>query len=285
MRRSLPENLQLDTAAGAAPLWAWIDAHQLQNTLLNLVLNARDATQMPVQAEGRIGVHASAQALDAAAAAALQLAPGRYVRIDVSDNGAGMDGPTLARVFEPFFTTKRAGLGTGLGLAMVYGFVKQSGGAVHIRSAVGQGTTVSLWLPACDAAPPLPVLADRLQSAGGQTPGPGLALLVDDDPAVRKVVRRTLLDLGFVVIEADNGPEAMDILDQTPGITLLLTDVVMPGGIDGRALAAFARSQRGVRRVVLMSGYAPDLAPGTDMPLLAKPFTRAQLAALLAAPP
>ena len=143
VRRSLPENLQLDTAAGAAPLWAWIDAHQLQNTLLNLVLNARDATQTPVQAEGRIGVHASAQALDAAAAAALQLAPGRYVRIDVSDNGAGMDGATLARVFEPFFTTKRAGLGTGLGLAMVYGFVKQSGGAVHIRSAVGQGSTVS----------------------------------------------------------------------------------------------------------------------------------------------
>jgi PAS domain S-box-containing protein len=275
VRRSLPESLQLDIDAGDAPLWAWIDAHQLQNTLLNLVLNARDATP----AQGRIGVRASVQALDAARATALQAEPGPYVRIEVSDNGSGMDAQTLARVFEPFFTTKRSGLGTGLGMAMVYGFVKQSGGAIGIESQVGQGTTVSLWLPASEVCgEPLPPAGLAHDNARGDQ---GLALLVEDDPEVRKVVRRSLLELGFAVIEAENGSEAMQILDQTPGITLLLSDVVMPGGIDGRELAAHARQCRGVPRVVLMSGYAPDLGQPTDVPMLAKPFTKTQLAALL----
>ena len=275
VRRSLPESLQLDIDAGDAPLWAWIDAHQLQNTLLNLVLNARDATP----AQGRIGVRASVQALDAVRATALQAEPGPYVRIEVSDNGSGMDAQTLARVFEPFFTTKRSGLGTGLGMAMVYGFVKQSGGAIGIESQVGQGTTVSLWLPASEVCgEPLPPAGLAHDNARGDQ---GLALLVEDDPEVRKVVRRSLLELGFAVIEAENGGEAMQILDQTPGITLLLSDVVMPGGIDGRELAAHARQCRGVPRVVLMSGYAPDLGQPTDVPMLAKPFTKTQLAALL----
>ncbi len=275
VRRSLPESLQLDIDAGDAPLWAWIDAHQLQNTLLNLILNARDATP----AQGRIGVRASVQALDAVRATALQAEPGPYVRIEVSDNGSGMDAQTLARVFEPFFTTKRSGLGTGLGMAMVYGFVKQSGGAIGIESQVGQGTTVSLWLPASEVCgEPLPPAGLAHDNARGDQ---GLALLVEDDPEVRKVVRRSLLELGFAVIEAENGGEAMQILDQTPGITLLLSDVVMPGGIDGRELAAHARQCRGVPRVVLMSGYAPDLGQPTDVPMLAKPFTKTQLAALL----
>ena len=278
VRRSLPESLQLDIDAGDAPLWAWIDAHQLQNALLNLILNARDATQAPAQAQGRIGVHASARALDEARAAALLVEPGRYVRIEVSDNGSGMDAQTLARVFEPFSTTKQTGLGTGLGMAMVYGFVKQSGGAIGIRSTVGQGTTVSLWLPASEVSSELQLPTDLAHEALGNQ---GLALLVEDDPEVRKVVRRSLLELGFAVIEAENGSEAMQILDRTPGIALLLSDVVMPGGIDGRVLAAHARERRGVPRVVLMSGYAPDLGQPTDVPMLAKPFTRMQLAALL----
>jgi PAS domain S-box-containing protein len=278
VRRSLPESLQLDVDAGALALWAWIDAHQLQNTLLNLIFNARDATQ--ALSAGRIGVQASARTLDAAAALALQIEPGRYVRIDVIDNGCGMDAATLARVFEPFFTTKRAGLGTGLGLAMAYGFARQSGGAIEIRSSPGQGSTVSLWLPASEVAsePGLPADGALDEARADQ----GLALLVEDDPQVRKVVRRSLLELGFAVIEAENGSEAMQILDRTPGIALLLSDVVMPGGIDGRELAAYAREQRGVPRVLLMSGYAPGLEPTGAVPLLAKPFTRAQLAALLA---
>ena len=279
VRRSLPESLWLDLAAPNAALWAWVDAHQLQNTLLNLIFNARDAVQANAQAPARVGVHASAQSLDAAAAAALQVEPGRYVRIDVRDNGCGMDAATQARVFEPFFTTKRSGLGTGLGMAMAYGFARQSGGAIGIDSGVGRGTTVSLWLPACEAADAVPSPADpAAQDALGD---PGLALLVEDDPQVRKVVRRLLLELGFAVIEAESGSEAMQILDQTPGIALLLTDVVMPGGIDGRELAAHARQHRGVPKVVLMSGYAPDGGQPAEVPMLAKPFTRAQLAHLL----
>ena len=277
VRRSLPDSLQLDIAAPDAPLWAWIDTHQLQNALLNLVLNARDATS----AQGRIAVHAAMHNLDGAEAAARQVEAGPYVRIDVSDNGSGMDDATQARVFEPFFTTKPHGLGTGLGMAMVYGFVRQSGGAIDIRSQVDRGTTVSLWLPASDIAimPSEPMDGGPDEARGDQ----GLALLVDDDPAVRQVVRRHLLDLGFVVIEAESGGEAMQILDQTPGIALLLTDVVMPGGVDGRALAAHARERCGVQRVLLMSGYAPDGLAATAPPLLAKPFTRTQLAARIEA--
>ena len=285
VRPSLPESLRLDTDAGAAALWAWVDAQQLQNALLNLILNSRDATQAPTSAPAsghapaQVALHASAQVLDAAAAAALQIEPGRYVRIEVSDNGCGMDAATLARVFEPFFTTKRAGLGTGLGMAMAYGFARQSGGAIGIRSSVGRGTTVSLWLPACEVESELGLPIDPARNEPRRAQG--LALLVEDDLPVRKVVRRLLLELGYAVIEAENGVEAMQILDQTPGIALLLSDVVMPGGIDGWALAAQARERRTAARVVLMSGYAPDRGQPSDVPMLAKPFTRAQLAALL----
>lgn len=277
VRRSLPDGLQLDMAAGDAPLWTWIDTHQLQNALLNLVLNARDACSL----KGHIAVHGSSRRLDPTEAAALQVDAGHYVLIEVSDNGAGMDAATQARAFEPFFTTKPQGQGTGLGLAMVYGFVRQSGGAITIRSAPGRGTTVSVWLPALDAASTQPGPAGSSQEAarGDQ----GLALLVDDEPAVRQVVRRQLLDLGFVVIEAENGAEAMQILKQTPGIALLLTDVVMPGEIDGRRLAEFARDGCGVQRVLLMSAYAPDPGRTAGQALLTKPFTRTQLAALIEA--
>ncbi len=275
VRRSLPDTLQLDIGAGDAPLWAWIDADQLQNALLNLILNARDATP----AQGRIGVHASARVLDEVHAAELQIEPGPHVCIEVSDNGSGMDAPTAARAFEPFFTTKRAGQGTGLGLAMVYGFIRQSGGAIGIRSAVGLGTTVSLWLPASEVASGLALSMDPGQDEC--CADRGLALLVEDDRPVREVVRRWLVELGFAVIEAESGDEAMQILDQTPRIALLLTDVVMPGEVDGRALAAHARTRPDVPRVVLMTGYAPDLSRVGDVPLLAKPFTKRQLAALL----
>lgn len=214
-----------------------------------------------------------------AQAVARQLEAGPYVRIDVSDNGSGMDDATQARVFEPFFTTKPNGLGTGLGMAMVYGFVKQSGGAIDIRSKVDQGTTVSMWLPACDVAipPPGPMDGDSDDARGDQ----GLALLVDDDPAVRQVVRRQLLDLGYVVIEAESGGEAMQILDQTPGIALLLTDVVMPR-MSGFKLAKVIRQTRPETRTLYVSGYAytgrhegETIAPET---FLAKPFSPDMLA-------
>lgn len=278
VRRSLPESLQLEIDAGTAPLPAWIDSHQLQNALLNLIFNARDAT-LP---SGRIGIRARAQTLDAAAAAERQVEAGNYVRIEVTDNGTGMDAKTLARVFEPFFTTKKAGLGTGLGMAMVYGFIRQSDGAVRVASQVGQGTAVTLWLPACEVGSEPEPLTEPPATAAAPS-GQGLALLVEDDADVRKIARRFLLELGFTVIEAENGSEAKQILDQTPGIALLLSDVVMPGGVDGRELATHARERCGVPRVVLMSGHAPELERPIDMPILPKPFTRPQLAALIEA--
>lgn len=278
VRRSLPETLQLQCDVPAGGLCAWTDPHLLQNTLLNLILNARDATTARPDG-GTVRLSARAAAVAASPRHPLGLAPGDYVRVDVADNGVGMDAETLARVFEPFFTTKRPGLGTGLGLAMVHDFVRQSGGAIDLLSAPGQGTTVSLWLPQCEPcaqaeaeapAEPPPAASSR-----------GLALLVEDEPPVRLVVRRQLLDLGYAVIEADNGAEALPILDQMPGITLLLTDVVMPGGVDGRELARQARATGRIGQVALMSGYAPGQLDTGGIPMLAKPFTREQLAHFL----
>jgi PAS domain S-box-containing protein len=277
VRRSLPESLALDMAERDAPLWAWADPQQLQNSLLNLIINARDATP---HAHGRIVLSAAAQRLDTAQALALQVEPGDYVCLQVQDNGQGMAPATVARVYEPFFTTKRPGQGTGLGMAMVYGFVKQSGGAIGIDSHIGAGTTVSLWLPASEAG--APIHTQEAAPGDDQVPKPrGLALLVDDDPAVRSVVRRLLLEMGHTVVEADNGMEALGILNGTPQITLVLTDMVMPGNVDGRAVARHAREHCGVKRVAMMSGYDPDPSGADDLPILAKPFSRAQLAAWL----
>ena len=273
-RGSLPQTLQVEAQSAAQPLWIWVDPSELEAALLNLLINARDATA----GSGRVTLHADEAVLAVDAARTLQLAPGRYVRIDVTDTGCGIDEATLSRLFEPFFTTKPVGAGTGLGLAMVYGFVHQSGGAVDVRSQPGQGTTFSLWLPATDtpgdaaAAPPT-----RARGAAHQ----GLALLVEDDAAVRQVVRRSLLDLGYAVLEAENGVEARAILANTPGIALLLTDVVMPGGVDGRDLAREARDLHGIPRVLLMSGHMPSRADPGGLPLLLKPFSPAQLVAAL----
>jgi CheY-like chemotaxis protein len=162
-------------------------------------------------------------------------------------------------------------------MAMVYGFIKQSGGAIDVRSRPGRGTTVSVWLP-----------AGRKAAAEAEVPGPGakravaagergLALLVDDDTQVRRVVRRDLLALGYSVLEADNGAEALSLLERTDGIALLLSDVVMPGGVDGREVARAAREGGRARAVVLMSGFAPGELPVPGVPVLAKPFTPAQL--------
>ena len=277
VRRSLPETLRLDidVDVGELPLWTWIDATLLEQALLNLVLNARDATGP----DGHIVLRARRVRIDAAEAAPLQLSAGDCVRIEVEDDGAGMDADTLAHLFDPFFTTKQPGSGTGLGMAVVYGFVKQSGGAIDVRSAPGRGTTVSVWLPAAEPAP-----GDGAADAGRATGRPaaasmGLALLVDDDAQVRRVIRRSLLELGYSVLEADGGADALSLLEHTPGIALLLSDVVMGGGVDGLAVARAARAGGRARAVVLMSGYAPgDLSRQVDFPMLSKPFSTEQLA-------
>ena len=187
-----------------------------------------------------------------------------------------MDAATVARVFEPFFTTKPPGSGTGLGMAVVYGFIRQSGGAIDLRSAPGQGTIVTLWLPATE---PPDDQAPHAGDAAAPALQQGLALLVDDDAEVRRVIRRSLLELGYAVLEADGGAEALTLLRHTPGIALVLSDVAMPGAVDGVAVAQAARAASEPPVVVLMSGNAPDdIARPAGVPLLTKPFTAEQLA-------
>jgi CheY-like chemotaxis protein len=217
----------------------------------------------------------------------LNLPEGTYACVSVQDDGCGMDAATQARAFEPFFTTKQVGQGSGLGLSMVYGFARQSGGAVTIDSEPGNGTTITLWLPmpnewepevVSDASPPVP---ESLHEG----PPHGLALLVEDDASVRKVVRRQLLDLGYAVLEASNGEEAMGILAQTQGLKVVLSDFVMPGGVDGRQVTTHALQRGDIPRVLLMSGYPPEADQPAQVPLIQKPFTLAQLAAALQASP
>ncbi|THF56917.1 PAS domain S-box protein [Pseudothauera rhizosphaerae] len=281
LRRSLPENIAILTTAGDPEPVALADPHQLESALLNLALNARDA--MPNGGELRIA--AGIETLTPAVAADLELASGDYVQISVADNGQGMDGSTLARAFEPFFTTKKANGGSGLGLAMVYGFVKQSGGGVRIRSRQACGTTVALLLPCAEggdgaADEGLATAGDPARWLQGR-----MVLLAEDDAEVRRVVRQQLAALGCAVLEAESGDEAADLLETIPAIALLVSDVVMPGSLDGHALARFARGFRPGLPVILMSGYTDaagsigdDLAP----PLLPKPFTREGLYAALA---
>ncbi len=280
VRRVLPESLQLEIEAGSEALWTWIDPTLLEQALINMVLNARDACEAQGPA-ARIRLRACATRIDAAAAVPLQLSPGDAIRIDVQDNGVGMDAHQLAHLFEPFFTTQRGGRGTGLGMAVVYGFIKQSGGAVDVRSAPGEGTTVSVWLPAAQA----PAEAPRQeQPAARAAPRQrGLALLVDDDAQVRRVVRRNLLELGYVVLEADHLAEARKLLTATPDIALVLTDLVMAGPRDGVQLAQAARDGQCAKSVVIMTGNVPDDWPrDAGSPLLRKPFTTEQLAAAIA---
>ncbi|MCB4360249.1 PAS-domain containing protein [Quatrionicoccus australiensis] len=273
VRRSLPESIAVSTDLPSA-LHALVDPGQLESALLNFALNARDA--MP--AGGRL--HIAARPVELSTdAAAFDVPPGAYAMIEVVDNGSGMDAATLARVFEPFFTTKRFGLGSGLGLSMAYGFAKQSGGGVLIQSQPGQGTTVLMVLPLTapeqDSDAPLD---DAPLLLGGE-----LVLLVEDEPNVRRVVRQQLIDLGYPVIEAENGAQALEMIEHIPDIAIIVSDIIMPGGIDGRQLAEWVRQHRHPIRILLMSGYADenDDQGTSDLPLLAKPFVRQDLARAL----
>jgi PAS domain S-box-containing protein len=264
---------QSDVDGGeASKLWCWVDPMMLEQALINLLLNARDA----IAGDGEIALGAQAVTLDEQQAGALEVKPGAYVCLQVRDNGAGMDAATLAQLFDPFFTTKRPGRGTGLGMAMVYGFVKQSGGAIDVASTLGEGTRVSLWLPASDAP-----LAPEAEEAPGAPVHTGLALLVDDDTEVRSVVRRQLRELGYAVVDASGADEALKLLAKLSDVRLLLSDVVMPGTLDGRDVAARARASGRVASVVLMSAYAPGAVGMRGVPMLTKPFTRAELLAAI----
>ncbi len=271
VRRSLPESISVSTDLGGASIHTLVDPGQLESALLNFALNSRDA--MPQG--GRLHIAARAVELDADAAA-FDVKPGRYVLIEVADNGCGMDAETLARACEPFFTTKRLGLGSGLGLAMAYGFAKQSGGGVTIHSQPGQGTTVLLVLPQA-----IPEPEANLPGEDSDLPHGGeLVLLVEDEPNVRRVVRQQLIDLGHPVIEAENGRQALDMIDQILDIAIVVSDVIMPGGLNGRQLAETVLERHPAMRIVLMSGYTDEAAAegANDLPVLAKPFVRQDLA-------
>ncbi|UCV19234.1 PAS-domain containing protein [Ferribacterium limneticum] len=274
VRRSLPESIAVSTDLGGMTLHALVDPGQLESALLNFALNSRDA--MPEG--GRL--HIAARAVELSTdAAAFDVSPGQYALIEVADNGCGMDATTLARACEPFFTTKRLGLGSGLGLAMAYGFAKQSGGGVSIQSQPEQGTTVLMVLPL--ATPEEDVDApgeDATLPAGGE-----LVLLVEDEPNVRRVVRQQLIDLGYPVIEAEDGVQALAMIDQIPDIAIVVSDVIMPGGLDGRQLADRVLMSQPDMRIVLMSGYTDEAEVGSDLPVLAKPFVRQDLARALRA--
>ena len=269
VRRSLPESIAVSTDLAGASIHALVDPGQLESALLNFALNARDA--MPDG--GRLHIAARPVELESVEAGAFEITPGAYAMIEVADNGCGMDAATLARVYEPFFTTKRFGLGSGLGLSMAYGFVKQSGGGLSIRSEPGQGTTVLMVLPLTrpQADPDTPP-EDTPLAHGGE-----LVLLVEDDAAVRRVVRQQLVDLGYPVIEAKNGAQALEMIAQIPDIALMVSDIIMPGGLNGHQLAARVQAERPEIRILLMSGYTDEIVSESALPVLSKPFARQDL--------
>jgi two-component system cell cycle sensor histidine kinase/response regulator CckA len=248
------------------------DVGQIEQVLLNLAINARDA--MP--SGGRLRIETRNAEIDAQLASRhVGLEPGSYVQIAVEDNGAGMDEATAARVFEPFFSTKPAGKGTGLGLAMAYGIVNQSGGHITVHSRIGQGTRFDIFLPRTSDTPSgeLRALASRKPRTGRET-----ILLVEDEEAVRKLTQRMLIAAGYTVLTASNGPEALQrCAEARAEIKLLLTDVVMPG-MNGRELADRLRNLCPHIRVLYMSGYSHDViaergAVAPDTRLVEKPFS------------
>ena len=268
----------------AGGLWpTLVDPHQLENALLNLCINARDA--MPDG--GRLTVETGNRWLDPRAARERDLEPGQYVSLCVSDTGTGMSPEVMAKAFDPFFTTKPMGQGTGLGLSMIYGFVRQSGGQVRIYSELDQGTTLCLYLPrhrgAAEAPEGAPDPGEAPRARVGET-----VLIVDDEPTVRMLVTEILEDLGYAAIEAADGASGLKVLQSDVRVDLLVTDVGLPGGMNGRQMADAARLSRPGLKVLFITGYAENAALGggrlePGMQVLTKPFAVDLLAARIRA--
>ena len=280
VRRTVGPEVAVEVVA-AGGLWTTLaDPNQLENALLNLCINARDA--MPDG--GKLTIETANRWLDARAARERDLAPGQYVSLCVSDTGTGMAPEVARRAFDPFFTTKPIGMGTGLGLSMIYGFVRQSGGQARIYSEPGQGATVCLYLPRHFDAD-----GGGAEAAAGEARPPPRAgrgetvLVVDDEPTVRMLIGEVLEDLGYAVIEAADGPSGLRALRSADRLDLLITDVGLPGGMNGRQLADAAREARPGLKVLFITGYAENavlnhghLGPG--MQVLTKPFSMESLA-------
>jgi PAS domain S-box-containing protein len=270
--RSLSEMIVIGTRfAGGLPM-IMVDPGQVESALLNLSVNARDA--MPKG--GRLTIETAAADLDEDDIVAFsEVAPGRYVTLAVTDTGTGMTPEVREHAFEPFYTTKGPGAGSGLGLSMVYGFVKQSGGHVQLYSEPGMGTTVRLYLPAQNGEASMAprIAGSRVPRGAGET-----VLVVEDDPRVRRVSLRRLKELGYLVLEADSGPAALKVLDDGAEIHVLFTDMVMSGGMTGIELAQEVRRRRPEVKILFTSGYAEpaavtgELLTTTGAQWLGKPY-------------
>jgi len=278
LRRTLGEQVHIKAVAARPLPAARADPTQLETALLNLALNARDA--MPEG--GTLTIETAAVQFDAHQAELEgDVLPGRYVMLAVSDTGSGMPPEVAARAFEPFFTTKDTGLGSGLGLAMVYGFVKQSGGHVKIYSVPGLGTTVKLFLP--EIAADEVVTAPPGATAAAYPTGTETILVVEDAEEVRQLTCRILGGLGYRILQATDGHAALALLAERPEIDLLFTDVVLPGGLTGPEIARRARDVRPGLRILYTSGYTGNAirqleALASDVRLLSKPYAIEDLA-------
>ena len=280
LRRTIGPAVALEVV-GAVGLWRTnVDPHQLENALLNLCINARDA--MPDG--GRLTIETANKFMDERVARERDLPAGQYISVCVTDTGIGMTPEVLQRVFEPFFTTKPMGMGTGLGLSMVYGFARQSGGQIRVYSEVGMGTTMCIYLPREfreDAELDAPAVTSQQRHREARCVG--VVLVVDDEPNVRSLVIEALEEMGFMTLQAGNGAEALLLLQSNARIDLMITDVGLPGGMNGRQVADGGRALRPDLKVLFITGYAENAVVGNGhlepgMQVLTKPFTLDALA-------
>jgi CheY-like chemotaxis protein len=275
LRRACGEMIRLQLSLSPRIRWVSVDAPQFESALLNLIVNARDA--MPNG--GSLKIMTGNVTLNEKDSASTNLQPGQYVSISVQDTGTGMARETVSRVFEPFFTTKEIGKGTGLGLSQVYGFVTQSGGHIKVDSTPGQGTKVTMLLPAQETG-------DEASEEDGETERPvrdsaGTVLIVEDEPAVLEVASDIFDSLGYDVVTATDANEAVKVLDGNPSIDVLFSDVIMPNGMNGVELSRKAREIRPNLKILLASGYPMSALPseglGAGVSFISKPYRWTEL--------
>jgi len=278
LRRTLGENIELEMVL-AGGLWpTFCDANQLESAILNLAINARDS--MPDG--GKLTIETCNTRLDGPyAKRASDILPGQYVCVAVTDTGTGMDADVVERAFDPFFTTKAIGQGTGLGLSMIYGFARQSGGYAKIYSEVGSGTTIKLYLPRHDGEvqkepAPTGLTQEHIANDGE------VVVVIDDEPVVRGLIVEVLAELGYRALEAEDGPSGLALLESAPRVDLLVTDIGLPG-LNGRQVADAARERKPDLKVLFMTGYAENAAVANGfleqgMSMITKPFAMESLA-------
>jgi signal transduction histidine kinase len=275
LKSSFPKTLKIKHLQSENVSKAYVDRAQLEMALLNFAMNSHDATN----GSGEVTITVSNYSLAIAEAESLHLATGNYVRLAFSDDGCGMPASQIDQIFEPFFTSKASGTGSGLGLSMVYGFVRQSNGSIRVDSVPGKGTTFSVLLPSVELVDSNGEVEEPRQSEGAkvltnidETDLP-MVLLVEDDPDVRRIVRRKLAGIGYPLVEAESGVEALRLLDRIHEIGILLSDISMPGGMDGNALASHVKAAFPKIKIVLMSGQTNfSSAEDQSIPFLRKPF-------------